>query len=196
MIFLPFWKGTIRFIQSNALSGCISLVYVIFLILSLNLTTDDKPSEITPNIFNLISFQKLMQNKYPAISTTIHYLVWDSMMGIWIFLNSKKHQLPHIFTNICLVGVYLAGPLGLLIYLIMRFLLVREWRIFDEFEIKNESICFLDGNFHENGEINWFFFITIWIGSLEFWKKVFFIKTSEKKEPTIPLHLEQHDLSE
>jgi hypothetical protein len=193
MLFLPFWKGTVRFVQSNALTGCISLVYVIFLGMSFILTTDDKPSDIIPSIFNLISFQKLMQNKYPAISTTIHYLVWDSMMGIWIFLNSKRHQLPHLLTNICLIGVYFAGPLGLLLYLIIRFLLVREWRIFDEFEIQNDTICFLDQQLLENGEINWFSFITIWIGSFEFWKKVFFIKTSEKKDP---LHLDQHDQSE
>ena len=122
-----------------------------------------------------------MQNKYTAITVSLHYLVLDLLIGIWIFLNSKRHQIPDIFMLICLPITCAASPIGLTIYLVIRFLLTREWRIFDEFEIKNKTFCFLDENLLENGNINWFYFITVWIGTIEFWKKVFFLKKIDEE---------------
>eukprot|EP01080_Neovahlkampfia_damariscottae_P007583 gene7583-11907_t len=187
MLFLPFWRGTIHIVQSHAVSGIMCVLYTVFFILSFFLNTDTQSSNVSGSLFDLPGFQKLMQNKYTALTVSLHYLLLDLLIGIWIFLNSRKHQIPHLFMIIILPITAAASPIGLSIYLVLRFLLTREYRIFDEHEVKNKTFCFLDENLLENGKINWFFFLTVWVGTIEFWKKVLFLDKLKKKDENLPL---------
>lgn len=60
------------------------------------------------------------QNKKAALAGWIHYLAFDLMVGIWIVYNARKNQIPFLFIVPCLLGTFMLGPVGLLIYLILR----------------------------------------------------------------------------
>ena len=50
----------------------------------------------------------------------IHYLVFDLFIGAWILRDSQSHQINHFLVIPCLFFTLMAGPLGLLLYLVLR----------------------------------------------------------------------------
>ena len=60
------------------------------------------------------------QNKQAALAGWIHYLAFDLMVGIWIVYNASKNQIPFLLILPCLLGTFMLGPVGLLLYLVIR----------------------------------------------------------------------------
>ena len=52
----------------------------------------------------------------------IHYLAFDLFVGAWILRDSQDHQINHLLILPCLFFTLMAGPVGLLLYLALRFL--------------------------------------------------------------------------
>ena len=50
----------------------------------------------------------------------VHYLVFDLFIGAWITRDAQKNQIQHWKIAPALLLTLLAGPIGLLIYLVMR----------------------------------------------------------------------------
>ena len=51
----------------------------------------------------------------------IHYLAFDLWIGAWIAQDARERRIPHGIVLPCLILTYFAGPVGLLIFLIVRF---------------------------------------------------------------------------
>jgi hypothetical protein len=49
-----------------------------------------------------------------------HYLVFDLFVGAWIGRDSAARGVNHFFVVPCLIFAFLAGPIGLLLYLVLR----------------------------------------------------------------------------
>jgi len=56
----------------------------------------------------------------------VHYLAFDLWVGAWAVEDAHRRGLKHAFVLPCLVFVFLAGPLGLLLYLAARSSLARD----------------------------------------------------------------------
>lgn len=56
----------------------------------------------------------------------VHYLAFDLWVGAWAVEDAHRRGLKHAFVLPCLVFVFLAGPLGLLLYLAARTGLARD----------------------------------------------------------------------
>lgn len=56
----------------------------------------------------------------------VHYLAFDLWVGAWAVEDAHRRGLKHPFVLPCLVFVFLAGPLGLLLYLAARAGLARD----------------------------------------------------------------------
>ena len=52
----------------------------------------------------------------------IHYLAFDLFVGAWILRDSQDHKINHFLILPCLFFTLMAGPVGLLLYLALRFL--------------------------------------------------------------------------
>lgn len=50
----------------------------------------------------------------------LHYLVFDLFVGAWIVRDAQRKTLPHLAVIPCLALTLLAGPIGLLVYLVGR----------------------------------------------------------------------------
>ena len=51
----------------------------------------------------------------------IHYLVFDLFVGAWEVRDAQRLGISHLFVIPCLLGTLLFGPLGLLLYVVIRF---------------------------------------------------------------------------
>ena len=50
-----------------------------------------------------------------------HYLAFDLCVGAWIARDAQRREISHIVTVPCLLGAFLFGPVGLLLYAMIRF---------------------------------------------------------------------------
>eukprot|EP01080_Neovahlkampfia_damariscottae_P008489 gene8489-313_t len=183
MLFFPFLKVTHLVVKSNVINLLFALLQSILIISTFFITTDHKPGN--SNILTLEGFQKNLENKYSALAFTSHYVGWDLFVASWIFLNSRRLKIPHIFIFISILLSSIFGTIGFLIYYFIRLILKREYQfwptnqivlneentnIFIEFEIKqNESFI---KSLIQN-------IIYIWFGDLSFWSETFCLKNKE-----------------
>ena len=56
----------------------------------------------------------------------IHYLIFDLFIGAWQVRDSLRLSIPHWFVFPCLVLTLLAGPVGLMLYVILRFVVRKK----------------------------------------------------------------------
>ncbi len=59
----------------------------------------------------------------------VHYLVFDLFVGAWMVRDAQVNHIAHWKTVPCLLLTLMAGPVGLLIYLIMRWFAVRKYML-------------------------------------------------------------------
>ena len=57
----------------------------------------------------------------------IHYLVFDLFVGAWEVRDAKRLGISHWFILPCLFFTLMLGPIGLLLYFILRWAMRREF---------------------------------------------------------------------
>ncbi len=56
-----------------------------------------------------------------VVAGWIHYLIFDLFVGAWEVRDAQRLGLPHILVVPCLIATLLFGPLGLTLYVVVRF---------------------------------------------------------------------------
>ncbi len=74
----------------------------------------------TPDFTSLAGVQALFDSQGGATIGWIHYLAFDLLVGIWVARNADRHGYLRIVQIPILFFVFMAGPLGLILYLILR----------------------------------------------------------------------------
>lgn len=67
---------------------------------------------------SLAELRSLFGNDWLLLAGWVHYLVFDFFVGAWIARDSAG--VPQVLVIPCLIACFLAGPLGLLAYLLLR----------------------------------------------------------------------------
>jgi len=62
----------------------------------------------------------LFQSPTAVLGGWIHYLVFDLFIGAWIVRDAQRHSINHWLTVPLLVLTLMAGPAGLMLYLLLR----------------------------------------------------------------------------
>ena len=55
-----------------------------------------------------------------VVAGWIHYLAFDLFVGAWIARDSIRQSISHVLVIPCLVFTFLLGPVGLLLYLLVK----------------------------------------------------------------------------
>lgn len=55
----------------------------------------------------------------------IHYLIFDLFIGAWQTRDAARRGIAHLWVILCLLATLMAGPLGLLLYVVVRFFSVQ-----------------------------------------------------------------------
>jgi len=68
----------------------------------------------------LADVMKLFTNQNVALAGWIHYLAFDLFVGSWEVKDSQERGVSHWFVVPCLLLTFLLGPVGFLLYNIVR----------------------------------------------------------------------------
>ncbi len=118
LVFLPRWKWTARLICPVIIPLVIALLYAWLIA-----TTFGR----TPGGFgSLAEVALLFQNPRALLAGWIHYLAFDLFIGSWEVRDAQRNGIHHLLVVPCLVLTFLFGPLGLLLYFVLRAILRRK----------------------------------------------------------------------
>jgi hypothetical protein len=70
--------------------------------------------------FSFGGVQALFDHPNGVLVGWTHFLVFDLFVGAWIARDAQRREISHIVTVPCLLGAFLFGPVGLLLYAVIR----------------------------------------------------------------------------
>lgn len=117
LIFLPRWRWT-RIVAAYALPAALGVVYLLIMLQEFDLDGGGFGS--------LEQVSQLFENSWLLLAGWIHYLAFDLFIGAWEVRDASRLNIPHLFVIPCLVLTFLVGPVGLLLYFIVRISIVRK----------------------------------------------------------------------
>ena len=120
LIVLPKWKWTLALISTVIIPFVLGLVYVGLFASQLG---------EFPEGGGLGSTQSLMitfSNSYILTAAWIHYLAFDLFVGAWEVGDAQKQKISHWLVIPCLVLTFIAGPTGLMLYFVCRFVVTKN----------------------------------------------------------------------
>ncbi|MBK8837052.1 MAG: DUF4281 domain-containing protein [Anaerolineae bacterium] len=120
MIFAPGWRWTTNIMRSLLPFAALGALYAILLISQIGGAAGALLSPSAAGIAALLGT--------PAGATVgwIHFLAFDLFVGRWAYLDSRERGLSAWLVSPILVFVFMAGPLGLLMYLTARWIAGRR----------------------------------------------------------------------
>ena len=68
----------------------------------------------------------LFQNQDLLLAGWIHYLAFDLFIGCWEVRDAIRHDISIVFIIPALLLTFMFGPVGLLAYLLIRFVRIRS----------------------------------------------------------------------
>ena len=112
MAVAPRWKFTHLIVTSGAVSFVLAGVYFWIIVTTFG--------EAEGNFSSLQGVIQLFQNPNAVLAGWIHYLAFDLFIGAWILKNSQQQGIHHLLIIPVLFLTLMFGPIGLLIYLVIR----------------------------------------------------------------------------
>lgn len=119
IILLPHWKWTRRIMASPWVIAPASLLYAVLVVPAL--------ATLLPLLANpqLASIAALLGTPAGATVAWAHFVAFDLFVGRWAYLDSRGRKLSAWLVSPILFLVLMVGPLGLLLYLVVRLFAAR-----------------------------------------------------------------------
>lgn len=118
LLVAPRWILTRKVILSGAIPLLLSAAYLILIVLFFG--------KADGGFDSLANVMKLFTNEWAALAGWIHYLAFDLLVGIWEVKDSQARSISHWFVIPCLILTFMLGPIGFLLYVVLRFFLSKE----------------------------------------------------------------------
>src|SRR6266705_1385331 len=119
MILLPRWRWTGRIMRSPFVSAAPALLYAALVLPRLGAIWPAIARPTLPGIATLLGSPE------GATIAWVHFLAFDLFVGRWIYLDSQERRLSAWVTAPALFLTVMLGPMGFLLYLIIRSLSAR-----------------------------------------------------------------------
>ena len=114
MILLPRWSWTRRIIGSPLIVVPPLLIYAVLVLGSL---TEVLPAVASPTLGGV---RELLGTADGAAAGWAHMIAFDLFVGRWAYLDSRDRGIPALVMAPVLLLTILLGPIGLLVYLLVR----------------------------------------------------------------------------
>ncbi len=122
LIVAPRWIVTRKIILSGAIPLLLSVAYLALIVLFFG--------KAEGGFGSLADVMKLFTNEWAALSGWIHYLAFDLFVGTWEVKDAQEKGISHWFVIPCLFLTFMLGPIGFLLYSILRVVFAKK-------EVKN-----------------------------------------------------------
>lgn len=119
LIFGQKWKFTRVLVQYALVSILLSLIYVWLIF-------NNQGTFSFSDFGTLDGVTSLFSNEYIALAGWVHYLAFDLWIGSWVVGDAKRRGINHWYLLPCLVFTFMLGPIGLLMYLLLRSIILNK----------------------------------------------------------------------
>lgn len=114
LLLLPRKPLVVEVIARLVIPGLIGLVYIVLMLSNAGATPADGGFGSLAAVKALFSVDALLLGGW------VHYLAFDLFVGSWEVSNARKRGVHHLLVVPCLFATFMAGPAGLVLYLIVR----------------------------------------------------------------------------
>ncbi|CAK9044032.1 Uncharacterized protein SCF082_LOCUS25072, partial [Durusdinium trenchii] len=118
LIFFPSWRK----LPSAVLLGPVINAIFYTLIAGAVLISGNQDAKI--NFSCLEGIRAMFANSDACFAGWLHYCVFDPLVGLGEVLDSRQVKVPHLLVVPCLFMTMLVGPIGFLMYLTLRFIVL------------------------------------------------------------------------
>lgn len=122
LVFAPRWRPSARFVGAVLVPGLLAVLYGVLIAA--------RWGGAEGGFSSLADVQKLFADPWLLLAGWVHYLVFDLFIGAWEVRDAGRVGIPHLLVVPCLVLTFLFGPVGLLLYGIVR--AVRTRRLLED----------------------------------------------------------------
>jgi hypothetical protein len=122
LVFLPRSNITAAIVHSALYPAVLGGVYVAGMIAAFAFGQSSGSVDFT----SIEGVRAIFTHPNGVIIGWTHYLVFDLFVGAWIGRDAIRHQIPHLIVIPCLIGAFMFGPVGLLLYVLLRFMLRKK----------------------------------------------------------------------
>src|SRR6186713_1887702 len=119
LIISPFWSSVDKFLIGIIITlFAVIYAWLIFQVFS--------PGDFE-KFGSLNGVMELFTDKTAVTAGWVHYLAFDLLTGIWIKKNALKYNIQHWILIPCLLLTFMLGPIGLLLYLLVRLIKTKQY---------------------------------------------------------------------
>ena len=129
---IPFWLMLI-FIPNHPLTNFLTQSIIVPLILAIGYAYLSYNLYLENNIFNGFELYESLDGLYTMFANEtlllifwLHFLAISLFAGSWIVRDARKYLIPKIVTIPSLILTYFTGPIGLVLYWLMRIFFAKK----------------------------------------------------------------------
>ncbi len=115
LLVAPRWRGTQLLVHGPAVVLLLTPIYAYMLF-------GYGPSPQNVDMTTLYGVMSAFTAPHVVVAGWIHYLIFDLFIGAWEARDALRLHIPQLFVIPCLLATLVVGPVGLLLYLIVRFI--------------------------------------------------------------------------
>ena len=112
MIFAPRWRVTRAFVHSDAVQLGIAIVYIALI------------GPLLPGVLGQFDTLEHISQAFTqprlVLAGWIHYLAFDLLVGRVVLADAQRRGIRHLLVVPCLLLTFLLGPIGYLLYAVIR----------------------------------------------------------------------------
>jgi hypothetical protein len=109
----PRWRATKIVIHAGTIPLLFSAAYLVLIVMFFG--------SAEGGFGSLEGVMKLFTNQWAVLAGWIHYLAFDLLVGAWEVRDSEQSGVSHWLVVPCLFLTFMFGPIGFLLYMIIRF---------------------------------------------------------------------------
>ena len=112
LVVSPLHKNLTKAVQIGVVPILLAMVYLYLIVLYFG--------DAEGGFGSLEEVMTLFSNKNVVLAGWVHYLAFDLWIGSWQLGDSRKRGINHFVIIPCMFLTFMFGPIGLLLYLIIR----------------------------------------------------------------------------
>ena len=110
----PRWSWTQRLVHSPVVLLLLAPIYA-------DLLFGFAPAPVGVQFSSLYGVMVGFSAPHIVVAAWIHYLIFDLFVGAWESRDAQRRGIPHLLVVPCLLVTLMVGPIGLLLYVLVRF---------------------------------------------------------------------------
>ena len=121
LVIAPGWKGTQLLVHGFAIPMLLAVLYLYLAVTSFGGGEGD--------FFSLAGVAAMFEDPNALLAGWVHYLIFDLFVGAWIVRDSHRRRINHFLAVPCVFFSLMLGPVGLLMYYVLRGVLRNTWTL-------------------------------------------------------------------